>query len=121
LYSDRRLASRAKLAFAEEDRRELDPPREGMLRGFSLGNDLLLVDYTGRLFRDGRAAISPALTGILNRLATSAESWQARLDKLKSSRLLDRFFAATRKRLREVAAHLRIITSQTSVMRVLSL
>jgi len=29
-----------------------------MLEGFSLGNYLLLVDYTGRLFREGKAAIS---------------------------------------------------------------
>jgi hypothetical protein len=26
-----------------------------MLEGFSLGSYLLLVDYTGRLFRDGKA------------------------------------------------------------------
>ena len=50
-----------------EDRRELDSAREGMLRGFSLGNDLLLVDYTGRLLREGKAAISAELTGILER------------------------------------------------------
>jgi hypothetical protein len=41
-----------------EDRRKLGSPREGMLEGFSLGNDLLLVDYTGRLFREGKAVIS---------------------------------------------------------------
>ena len=41
-----------------EDRRRLDSPREGMLEGFSLGNYLLLVDYTGRLFREGKAVIS---------------------------------------------------------------
>ncbi len=91
-----------------EDRRELDSSREGMLRGFSLGNYLLLVDYTGRLFRDGKAVISAELTGILERLGTSAETWQARLEKLKAGRLLGRFFAANRQRLREVAAHLRV-------------
>jgi hypothetical protein len=36
-----------------EDRRRLDSAREGMLEGFSLGSYLLLVDYTGRLFREG--------------------------------------------------------------------
>ena len=41
-----------------EDRRKLGSPREGMLEGFSLGNDLLLVDYTGRLFREGKTVIS---------------------------------------------------------------
>ena len=79
-----------------------------MLRGFSLGNYLLLVDYTGRLFREGNAAISAELAGILDRLGTTAESWQARLEKLKAGRLLGRFFAASRARLREAAARLRV-------------
>ena len=79
-----------------------------MLYGFSPGNYLLLVDYTGRLFREGKAAISAELAGILERLGTTAESWQARLEKLKSGRLLGRFFAASRERLREAAVHLRV-------------
>jgi len=29
-----------------------------MLEGFSLGSYLLLIDYTSRLFREGKAAIS---------------------------------------------------------------
>ena len=77
-----------------------------MLEGFSLGSYVLLVDDTGRLFRDGKAAISAELTGILQRLGSTAASWQARLDKLKGGRLLGRFFAASRERLREVAARL---------------
>jgi hypothetical protein len=79
-----------------------------MLHGFSLGNYLLLVDYTGRLFRDGKTAISAELAGILERLGTSAESWQARLEQLNSGRRIGRFFAASRERLREAAAHLRV-------------
>ena len=74
--------------------------------GVSLKSYLLLVEYTGRLFRHGKAVISAELTGILNRLGTSAESWQARLEKLKAGRPLGRFFAASRAHLREVAAHL---------------
>jgi REP element-mobilizing transposase RayT len=86
-----------------EDRRQLDSSREGMLEGFSLGSYLLLVDYTGRLFREGKAAISGELAGIFDRLAINAASWQARLENLSRGRLLGRFFAATRERLREVA------------------
>ena len=56
-----------------EGRRKLDSPREGMLEGFSLGNYLLLVDYTGRLFREGKAVISAELGAILERLGSSAE------------------------------------------------
>jgi hypothetical protein len=88
-----------------EDRRGLDSLREGMIKGFSLGNYLLLVDYSGRLFREGKATISRELAEILQRIGSSAESWQARLEQLKrrSGRLLGRFFAVTRKRLRAVA------------------
>jgi hypothetical protein len=88
-----------------EDRRGVDSLREGMIEGFSLGNYLLLVDYTGRLFREGKATISRELAEILERLGSSGESWQARLEQLKrrSGRLLGRFFAVTRERLRAVA------------------
>ena len=77
-----------------------------MLEGSSLGNDLRPVDFTGRLFRAGKAAISAEVTGILERQGSSAERWQARLEKLKTGRLLGRFFAASRHRLREVGARL---------------
>ncbi len=77
-----------------------------MIEGFSLGNYLLLVDYTGRVFREGKAAISAELAGILERLGSSAESWQVRLQKLAGGRFLGRFFAASRARLRELAARL---------------
>jgi len=50
----------------------------------SLGNYLLLVDYIGRLFREGKTAISREVAGILERLGTTAETWQARLEKLRS-------------------------------------
>ena len=89
-----------------EDRRRLDSCRAGMLEGFSLGSYFLLVDYTGRLYRKGKAAISAELAEILDRLGSDAESWRARLDKLRSSRLFGRLFAASRERLREVAERL---------------
>jgi uncharacterized membrane protein len=89
-----------------EDRRRLDSSREGMIEGFSLGNYLLLVEHTGRLFRAGKAVISGELAGVFERLGSNAENWQARLRKLAAGRLLGRFFAASRARLREVAARL---------------
>ena len=58
------------------------PVRQPSAKGFSLGSYLILVDYTGRLFRDGKAAISAELSGILERLGSSAETWRARLEKL---------------------------------------
>jgi hypothetical protein len=89
-----------------EDRRGRDSAREGMIAGFSLGNYLLLVDYTGRLFRAGKAVLSRDLAEILDRLGISAEGWQARLERLRQGRLLGRFFASSRQRLREVAEQL---------------
>ena len=89
-----------------EDRRRIDSSREGMLEGFSLGSYLMLVDYTGRLFREGKAMISREVAAIFERLGTSAETWQARMQKLSAGRLLGRFFAASRQRLREVAERL---------------
>jgi hypothetical protein len=86
-----------------EDRRQLNSPREGMLEGFSLGSYLLLVDYTGRLFREGEAVISAELSGIFERIGSSADRWWSRIEKLSKGRLLGRFFAASRERLREVA------------------
>jgi len=43
---------------------------------------------------------------ILERLGTTAETWQARLEKLSKGRFFGRFFAASRQRLREVADRL---------------
>jgi hypothetical protein len=89
-----------------EDRRRLRSSREGMLEGFSLGSYLLLVDYTGRLFRSGEATISPALAGIFDRLGSSAEIWRGCLEKLRTRRFFSRFFAAGRENLRAAAARL---------------
>jgi len=77
-----------------------------MIEGFSLGNYVLLLEYTGRLFREGKAVISGELAGVFERLGSNAEHWQARLQKLAAGRLLGRFFAASRARLQEVAERL---------------
>jgi hypothetical protein len=89
-----------------EERRGLDSSREGMVAGFTLGNYLLLVDYTGRLLRRGKASISREVDALFERLGSGAESWQARLLKLTGGRLWGRYFAASRDPLREVADQL---------------
>jgi len=71
--------------------------------GFS---DVKLVEYTGRLFRQGKASISAELAGIFERLGLSAESWRIGMEKLRGDRLLGRFFAASRVKLREIAQRL---------------
>jgi hypothetical protein len=89
-----------------EDRRQMDSTREGMVEGFLLGSYVMLVDYTGSLFREGKAVISQEMAEIFERLGTSAETWQARLRQLSEGRMLGRFFAASRQRLRDVAQRL---------------
>jgi hypothetical protein len=91
-----------------EDRRRLGSSREGMFEGLSIGSYLLLVDYTGRLFREGKARISAELAGILERIGSGAESWQRRLERLKNGRWFGRFFAASREKLWEMASRFNV-------------
>ena len=65
-----------------------------------------MVDYTGRLFRQGKATSSAELAGIFERLGWRAEGWQNQLEKLRGDRLLGRFFAASRAKLREIGERL---------------
>ena len=92
-----------------EDRRHLSrgsrSMREGMLEGFSLGSYLLLVDYSSRLYRAGKARVGREVAGILERLGMSAEVWDDRLLQLfGKSQLLGSYFSTDRHQLRELAA-----------------
>lgn len=89
-----------------EDRRRYGSRREGMLEGFTLGNYLLLIDATARLFRDGKASMSSELAGIFDRFDGSADGWLDRMKKLSAGRCFGRFFATRRDRLRETAKQL---------------
>lgn len=87
-----------------EDLRKKGSSREGMLEGFSLGSYLLLVDWTSRLYRTGKARVSQEVAGILERLGTSAEYWGERVKKLLGkSRLLGSYMATRAARLKEIA------------------
>jgi hypothetical protein len=78
--------------------------REGMLDGFSLDSYLLLIDYTSRLCRNGKARVSQNVASILDRLGTSAELWTHRLKTLFGrSRLLGSYFSTDPNRLRKLA------------------
>jgi hypothetical protein len=69
---------------------------------------VFLVDYTGWLFREGKARKSAELAGILGRTGSDAESWQFRMEKLKNGRSFGRFFAAGRGKLRDLANRLKV-------------
>lgn len=87
-----------------DDRRHKGSQREGMLENFSLGSYLLLVDYTSRLFRSGKARVSQEVAGILDRLGTNAAFWESQIKGLfRNARLLGNYLAASRQRLRELA------------------
>ena len=80
--------------------------REGMLEGVTLGHYFQLVDATGRMLREGKAAISAEVAAIFERLQTSADAWQERLKMLNTARMFGRFFATTRETLKAVAAQI---------------
>jgi len=62
---------------------------------------------TNRVLCSSFLDLTQAVTAeILDRLGSSADHWEARLDKLRQGRLLGRFFATSRKRFREVAERL---------------
>jgi hypothetical protein len=71
-----------------------------VLAGFSLGSYLLVIDYTGGLFREGESAISAKFAGTLDRLGRSAESWRGRLEKITSIPLGAKRHRATRRKCR---------------------
>ena len=66
-----------------EDRSAPGVLREGMMPGLSLPKYLLLLDYSARVFREGKANLSADVAPILTRLGTTAETWQEQLTQLK--------------------------------------
>jgi hypothetical protein len=89
-----------------EDRRSIDSTREGMLSGFTLGNYLMLVEFTGRMVRNGKVSISSDLADIFARMGTTAETWQNRVKRMIGSRWYGSFIASSRRLLREAANRL---------------
>ena len=87
-----------------QDRSAAGASREGMLSGFSLSSYMELVDWTARLCRKGKARVTEEVTGIMNRLGTSAECWQSHLQKLLGkTRWLGSFHATSAERLKSIA------------------
>jgi len=70
--------------------------REGMLEKFTLGNYLVLVEYTGRMFRQGKAQISDRIKQVFERLGTSVAFWTDHVKKmLTAKKLRGRCFAGS--------------------------
>ena len=88
-----------------EDRRNFDEDsREGLLDSFALGSYLGVLDYTSRLFRNGKARLNEQVQSVFDRLGTSPEIWGDRIKKMLSSKSLHgRHFTTRREKLRELA------------------
>ncbi|QDS90321.1 hypothetical protein EC9_45280 [Rosistilla ulvae] len=69
--------------------------REGMLQSFPLGSYLLLLDCTGRMFRDGKANMEAGVKEVFERLSPTPQTWQTRTDKLLHAKSLRGSFFAT--------------------------
>jgi hypothetical protein len=89
-----------------EDRKRHGSSRKGFAEGFTLGQYLLLVDYTSRVVRKGKAALSSELASIFELLGSSAEIWSQRIKRLHEKTWVGRFLSASRDRLRELASML---------------
>jgi hypothetical protein len=86
------------------DRSAAAASREGMLPGLSLSSYLALVDWTARLCRNGKARVTEEVAGIMTRLGTSTESWQALLQKLLcKTHWLGSYCATSAERLKAIA------------------
>ena len=82
-------------------------PEGLLLIGDGRGAQVIAV-HTGDVkpLQWGKVEIADLSGQVGGRLGTSADHWQSRLTKLSQGRLLGRFFAASRQRLREVGARL---------------
>jgi hypothetical protein len=89
-----------------EDRQRQGSLRKGILEGFTLSQYLLLVDYTSRVVRKGKAVVSSELASIFERLQSSDEILSQRIKRLHEKTWVGRFFSASRDRLRELASNL---------------
>ena len=90
-----------------EDRRRLDSSTRRDVGRILAGKLSAFGRLHGPALSRGQGRdLARSSSGIFDRLGSSAESWWARLEKLSKGRLLGRFFAASRERLREVATRL---------------
>lgn len=105
-----------------DDRRESGGARVGLLAGLTLPKYVLLVDYTARLRREGKAVLGGEVASILERLGATAEEWgegQQRLrERFTSRRLRGRYLGATSEALEVAARRLgvkRLLTYRTEL------
>jgi hypothetical protein len=72
-------------------------------KAFRWGTTSIWSNIRADSFAREKASISEELAGIFERLGLSAQRWQHGMEKLRGDRLVGRFFAASRAKLREIA------------------
>jgi REP element-mobilizing transposase RayT len=93
-----------------------EQPRKGMLPGYSLASYLELVDYTSRLFREGKSSVPQETPALLDRLKMTPEAWVECMNKMQAKkRKFGNAFAMNPERLREVATYRRVHHTVNSV------
>jgi REP element-mobilizing transposase RayT len=89
-----------------EDRRNTrthKSDREGLLETFSLGSYMLLIDYTARIYRKGKARLNAGTKEIFDRIGSAAETFGDRVaNMLRSTKLRGNCFAGRREQLEPV-------------------
>ena len=80
-----------------EDRREVGGTRAGISASMNLAGYLRLLDWSSRLLRSGKARVPKDMAGILQRLGSSSDLWQHRMEKLRDrSHIFGTVFATKR-------------------------
>ncbi len=79
--------------------------RQGIVEDFTLGNYLLLIDYSSRRERDGKASLAQEVKPIFERLRVKSDVWENTLESLLGRALRGTYFATESARLSEVAKH----------------
>ena len=93
-----------------------EQPREGMLPGHSLASYLELLDYTSRLYREGKSSVPQDAPAMLIRLEMTPEVWIECMNKMRAKkRKFGNAFAMNPELLREVATYRRVHHTVNSV------
>ena len=78
--------------------------RAGISPYMNLAGYLQLLDWSSRLLRHGKARVPEDVSGILERLGSSPDFWQHRLEKLRDrSRMFGTVFATKRSEIDRMA------------------
>lgn len=88
-----------------EDRRRFGASVEGMLEGFTLGNYLMLVEFTHQARRSEYSSSQKRVdSSIFDRLGIDPNSWLDQEKRLTTGNWFGRFLASTRQALRDAAS-----------------